>query len=73
MYLAEVNTSIEDWIHLDPLNNFENGRNEIKFNSTKAVYILTIAKKISNNIVSVLDITPQQYSYNQMDWIKHIN
>ena len=65
IYLAEVNTEIDKWI----LCNSHNGwRNMTKFNNNNEVYIITIAEKLSNDRQSVITNSPQQFSYEHVDW-----
>jgi hypothetical protein len=69
IYLAKVGTSVNEWIkisHLDKNNN----RITAKFNDDKEVYIITIAKKISNDRLSLITNPPNQYSYEKVDWLK---
>jgi hypothetical protein len=65
IYLAKVNTTINQWIKLDKFINF---RNETKFNDTEPVYIIVIAKKISSSGKTLLENPPQQHNYENMDW-----
>jgi len=67
IYLAEVNSEINTWIRCDSYNGW---RNETKFNTLAHVYIITIAQKISNDRESLIYNSPQQYSYENIDWKK---
>ena len=67
IYLAEVNSEFDKWIRCDSYNGW---RNVSKFNSLSEVYIITIAKKISNDRMSLIHNSPQQYSYENIDWKK---
>lgn len=65
IYLAKVNSSKINWVNV---KNTISQRNEYKFNDNEQVYILTIAKKISNTRQSLLSNFPQQYNYEEFDW-----
>jgi hypothetical protein len=65
LFLAKVNTPINQWIKLDNSINF---RNETKFNNLEPVYIIVIAKKITNSGNNLLTCFPQQNNYENMDW-----
>jgi len=64
IYLAEVNSEFNKWIRCDSYNGW---RNVSKFNSLSEVYIITIAKKITNDRLSLIDNSPQQYIYEIID------
>jgi len=68
IYLAQVNSEIHEWINVNNLKDQQNCRNMSKFDSNKEVYIITIAKKISNNRKNLIHDSPNQYSYENMDW-----
>jgi len=68
IFLAENETGKDEWLYIQPCHQVHGGRNTSKFNSLKEVYIITIAKKISNDRVSILMDPPQQYSYQTFDW-----
>lgn len=65
LYIAEVDSLEDKWIDV---KNYGSGRNTSKFDSTKEVYIIAIAKKISNNRQSFQALPPQQNSYQNIDW-----
>lgn len=65
LYIAQVGTGIESWINV---NNYGNGRNESRFEGNKQVYIIAIIKKISNERESVILNSPNQFSYEEIDW-----
>jgi hypothetical protein len=68
LYLAKNETEIESWIDVNNFNKENGGRNCARFFSNDEVYILTIAKKISNVRKNFITQSPNQYSYEQIDW-----
>ena len=64
LYLARVDSPMNEWIKLDSEIKF---RNESKFDDTRPVYIITIAKKIKENALSFINCVPQQHNYT-IDW-----
>lgn len=69
LHLAQVNTCHKDWIDVKSYGGI-NGRNELKFDTTNPVYIITIARKISENRKSLIYNSPQQHSYESIEWKK---
>lgn len=67
LYLAKVGSGINDWINV---NNFGDGRNITKFSGDEPVYIIAIIKKISNERNNLILNSPNQYSYENIDWKK---
>jgi len=67
LYIGKVNTEFETWIDV---NDYRDGRNCSKFDGNEPVYILTIARKISNPSHSLIVNSPNQYSYESGDWKK---
>jgi len=65
IFLAQVDTEKETWVSVKSYNG---NRNTTSFNNTNPVYIITIAIKISNERESLINNSPQQYSYEQIDW-----
>ena len=65
IYIGKVNTEFEEWIDV---NHYNGGRNCSKFDGNDPVYILTIARKISNERKSLIRDSPHQYSYEKCDW-----
>lgn len=65
IFLAQVDTPPNEWINV---NSFCDGRNTTHFNNNKPVYIVTIAKKINNERLSLFNNPPSQYSYENFDW-----
>jgi len=68
IYIAHVDSDFSTWIDVNTYNKEHNGRNCAKFNSTNPVYIITIAKKISNVRDNLIIKSPNQYSYENIDW-----
>lgn len=67
LHIAQVGTLYCDWIDV---KSYGNGRNETKFDNTNPVYIIAIARKISEGRKSLIHDSPQQYSYEQIEWKK---
>lgn len=67
IYIGKVNTEFNEWIDV---NHYDGGRNFTKFDGNDPVYILTIARKISNKRESLNTNSPHQYSYEKQDWLK---
>ena len=65
MYLGKVHTPFEEWIDV---NDYKGGRNCTKFDGSEPVYILTIARKKSNERENLIYNSPHQYSYEKCDW-----
>ena len=65
IYLGKVNTEFEGWMDV---NHYNDGRNCAKFDGNDPVYILTIARKISDARENLIDNSPHQYSYENQDW-----
>ena len=64
LFLAEVDSEPSTWINVKTSEYY---RQSSTFNSTKSVYILTIARKLFDSNTTVLNKTPQQNSY-KIDW-----
>lgn len=67
IHLAEYHTWFKDWKKIERMNINQN-RSQDKFNSTNPVYIITMAKKISNDRLKLTDVFPNQYNYEEIDW-----
>lgn len=65
IYIGKVHTGFEEWIDV---NDYKGGRNCSKFDTNDPVYILTIARKISDIRENLISNSPHQYSYEQGDW-----
>ena len=69
LYIGIVGTEREAWIDVNSFNEQNGGRQSAKFpNSTRDVYIITIARKISDDRQSLITNSPNQYSYEHGDW-----
>lgn len=68
LYIGIVGTGVETWKDVNSFNREGGGRNCAKFNSTQDVYILTIARKVSDKRSSLITDSPQQYSYEHVSW-----
>jgi hypothetical protein len=69
IYIGIVGTDRTSWIDVNSFNRENGGRQSAKFNSTDDVYILTIARKVSDKRKSLITDSPQQYSYEHVVWI----
>jgi len=65
LYIGRVHTGFNEWIDV---NDYKDGRNCSKFDTNEPVYILTIARKISDIRENLILNSPHQYSYEQGDW-----
>lgn len=68
LYLAKVGSGYDTWIHVNDFNAAENGRNTSRFESTDHVYIIAIIRKVSNDRLNLITNSPNQYSYENIDW-----
>lgn len=68
LYLARVNTDITHWIDVNNFNSNENGRNCSKFDGNDHVCIIAIIQKISDDRENLITNSPNQYSYEAIDW-----
>ncbi len=69
MYIGLVGTERESWIDVNSYKRGNGGRNCAKFSSPGDVYIITIARKISDERLSLITDSPHQYSYEELDWV----
>ena len=67
IYIAKNNTDLSNWINVKELD-VNQPRNTNRFNSNEEVYIITIAKKVSDNRIRILSEAPQQFSYASVEW-----
>ena len=70
LYIGIVGTPREAWIDVNSFNKENGGRNCAKFDGPGDVYIITIAKKISDDRLSLITDSPQQYSYEHVEWAR---
>ena len=68
LHIGIVGTGAEAWKDVNSFHREGGGRNCTKFQSPADVYILTIARKISDERSSLITDSPQQYSYEELDW-----
>ena len=69
MYICEVGKTDNEWKNVKSFNGY---RNTNKFDTKLETYIIIIAQKISNERELLLKKCPNQYSYEQLDWKKHL-
>jgi hypothetical protein len=70
LYLSQTDNERENWINVNDYNINGGGRNCKSFDSTKPVYIIAIIKKISDTRENLITNSPNQYSYEMIDWKK---
>jgi len=70
IYIGKVHTEFGEWIDVNDYTgrNCSGSRNLSKFDGNEEVYILTIARKISNERENLILNSPHQYSYEKVDW-----
>ncbi len=68
LYLARVGTCYEHWIDVNNFNESGGGRNVTRFLSNEWVYVIAIIKKISNDRLNIITNSPNQFSYENIDW-----
>jgi hypothetical protein len=71
LYLIRHGDYLENSIDVNGYNSAhmkEFGRNNARIDTSDPVMIVTIAQKISNERVSLLEDPPNQYSYEHHDW-----
>lgn len=70
LYLAKVGSGYDSWKDVNSFNENVDGRNTSKFDSNDHVYIIAIIKKISDDRLSLITNSPNQFSYENIDWKK---
>ena len=70
LYIAKVDSKKESWIDVNNYGNGGNGRNLSRFRGEESVYIIAIIEKISDNRESLILNSPNQYSYENLEWNK---
>jgi len=65
LFLAETDSETSTWVSV----KISDYRQTFKFENTKQVYIIAIARKVCENAFSILDKVPLQKSY-KIDWSK---
>lgn len=68
LYLAKVGSGYETWINVNNFNQNGCGRNVSKFDSNDCVYIIAIIQKKSDDRLSLITNSPNQFSYENFDW-----
>jgi len=70
MYIAQNESDFSTWINVNWYDKDGSGRNLARFFTTSEVYIITIAIKVSDDRKSFINDSPQQFSYETIDWKK---
>jgi hypothetical protein len=70
LYIGNVGSGFDEWINVNDFNEKNNGRNTSSLNNLKHVYIIAIIKKISDVRENLITNSPNQYSYENIDWKK---
>lgn len=70
LYIGNVGSGSDDWINVNDFNEKDNGRNTSSLNNLQHVYIIAIIKKISDVRENLITNSPNQYSYENIDWKK---
>ena len=68
--LAKLNTEPAEWHDVSNINNNDDGRNLFHFDTNIPVYIICIARKISNERLNLILDPPNQFSYEEVQWKK---
>jgi hypothetical protein len=69
LYLSKVGYGFSDWIDVSSVKEYQDGRNICKFDGNEHVYIIAIIEKISNIRENLIHCSPNQYSYEHIEWI----
>ena len=64
LYLGKTGSGFSSWIDVTHLD----GRNTTKFDGNCHVHNIAIITKISNERLSLITHSPNQYSYEEVDW-----
>ena len=67
IYLAKNHTLFNEWIKIE-MPTREINRMEYSFKTNDQVYIIVIAKKISENRKKITEEYPNQFSYEEVEW-----
>lgn len=70
LYLAKVGTGFNEWMNVNDFNEKQNGRNTSRFYTNDHVDIVAIIRKISDNRENLITNSPNQFSYENIDWKK---
>lgn len=68
LYLAKVESKFKDWLNVNDRRGGKNGRNITKFDGDTHVCIIAIIRKVTNERENLLVNSPNQYSYENVDW-----
>jgi len=64
LYLGKTGSGFSSWVDVNHLD----GRNTTKFDGNCHVHNIAIITKISNERLSLITHSPNQYSYEEVDW-----
>jgi SAM-dependent methyltransferase len=72
LYIGKVGSGINEWINVNDFNEKNDGRNISKFDTTEHVYIIAIIQKLTIDYEreNLITNSPNQYSYENIDWKK---
>jgi hypothetical protein len=51
----------------------DGNRTTQKFDSSEGIYVVVIARKVSDDRESLIKKSPNQFSYEQVDWLENKN
>ena len=72
LHLAEIDTAPWQWQDVSEYGDGSGGRNTFNFMSTKLVYIIAVARKITNERASLIGSPPQQHGYAAVSWPRRL-
>ena len=64
---------LDSWIDVYNNKYTDSNRTTQKFDSSEGVYVVVIARKVSDDRESLIKKPPNQFSYEQVDWKKSVN
>ena len=68
LYIGRKNMNHNEWINVNDVHHSTGGRNCSRFYDNEEVYIISIAKKTSDERCSLVIDPPNQYSYEEIVW-----
>lgn len=68
LYIGKKDTGKPSWLNVQNPSRGHNGRNCARFFDNEEVYVISIARKVSNERASLITDPPNQYSYEMIDW-----
>jgi SAM-dependent methyltransferase len=68
LYIGRKDTNHTEWINVNDVHHSRGGRNCSRFYDNEEVYIISIAKKTSDERCSLTIDPPNQYSYEEIVW-----